>query len=360
MSRAVVHIGAGKTGTTALQYWLTHNARRLDQLGFAYPDLPGASTRRDCINHNRLGYEILEPGMTRAKRAAATALRRLAGERDVTILSGEVLYARPYQADLAGPDAYLALKRASIERMMELLRPFERVEVVCYLRRHDRWFESLYNQLLKSGRAGAGTFDEFAAAYGRCHYQPQFDLWSQVVGQGQVTVRPYEQAQRREGCLFGDFARVLCLTESLPEPARSRRSVNPSLGRDFVEFARLARCLPLDRRSRARLRTGLAEVSARHLAAHPEPKSWSLFLSYDARVRLLDGFAADDAEVSRKYLSPEFDQLWDPPRPDENRGYPGLGAERAFEIAAQLIEYNRALGSPLRRRLRKLAGALRP
>lgn len=359
MSRVIVHIGAGKTGTTALQYWLTHNAGRLDRLGFAYPDLPGASTRTDCINHNRLGYEILEPRVTRTERAAAGALRRLAGEREVTILSGEVLYARPYQAGLPGPDSYLAAKRASIERMMELLSPFERVEVVCYLRRHDRWFESIYNQLLKSGRTEVGTFEAFAAAYGRCHYLPQFDLWAEAVGEGCVSVRPYEQAQRRDGGLLGDFERVLGLAEQLPEPPGSRRSVNPSLGRDFVEFARLGRDLPLDRRARARLRTGLAELSARHLAAHPEPKSWGLFLSYDERVKLLDSYAADDAEVSRKYLSPHFDRLWDPPRPDEHADYPGLAAERAFEIAAELIEYNRTLGSPLRRRLRRLAGALR-
>jgi hypothetical protein len=267
---------------------------------------------------------------------------------------------RPFESEFAGESHYLAAKEAALDRLFALLEPFEEVDVLCYVRRHDRWLESIYNERVKTGRAGSATFTEFAAGYGRGHYLPQLDAWAKRVRNGRLTVRPYEAARRGPGGLIGDFRRAIGIEAELPESPKTLRSANPSLGRDFVEFSRLARTLPLDRRQAARLSTGLVAISARQLAANPEPESWGLFLSREARLDLLKRFEEDDAAVAEKYLSPDFDRLFEPPTPAEGADYPGLSAERAFEIAGELMQYNRALASPLRRRLRKYARALLP
>jgi hypothetical protein len=359
MSRVLLHIGAGKTGSTAIQYFLAHNAERLRGLGFAYPIVAAASTRPDGANHNRLAYELLEPQPGRAERAMAKALKKTAAESPVTLISAEVLSMRPFESEFGSSEAYLAAKEAGMDRLFRLLEPFATVDMLCYVRRHDRWIESIYNERIKTGRERSATFAEFAAGYGRSVYLPQLDAWARRLRGGRLSVRPYEAAARGEGGLIGDFRRAVGIDEALPEPPTSRRSANPALGRDFVEFARLSQALPLGRRERARMTTGLTQISARDLAERPEPKSWSLFFTYEERVAFLEAYAADDAEVARKYLSADFERLFEPPDPSEHADYPGLAAERGFEIAAELIDYNRRLGSPLRRRVRKLTRALR-
>ena len=358
MSRAVIHIGAGKTGSTAIQYFLAHNAEALGRLGFSYPRVAQASTRADGANHNRLAYQLLEPRPAAAERAMARALARSAEDNPTTLLSAEVLYMRPFESEFPSPKAYLAAKDAALDRLFALLAPFERVDVLCYVRRHDRWIESIYNERIKTGRERGTSFAEFAAAYGRGHYLPQLDAWAKRLREGRVTVRPYEAAARGDGGLIGDFRRAVGIEAKLPEAPKSLRSANPGLGRDFVEFARLAAALPLDRRQRARLATGLVAISARELAAKPEPESWSLLFSSAERRAFLQTFASDDAEVSRRFMSADFDRLFDPPSPSEDADYPGLSTERSFAIAGQLLEYDRSLGSPVARRIRKYSRAL--
>ena len=195
MSRAFVHIGAGKTGSTAIQYFLAHNEAALRALGFAYPIAAAASTRRDGPNHNRLAYEIIEPAPGRAERSLAPALTRSAREMPVTLLSAEVLYMRPFESEFASAEAYLAAKEAALDRLFHLLEPFETVDVLCYVRRHDRWIESIYNERIKTGRERGTSFADFVARYGRGHYLTQLDVWAKRAG---VSVRPYEAAARGE------------------------------------------------------------------------------------------------------------------------------------------------------------------
>ena len=355
MSRAIVHIGAGKTGSTAIQYFLAYNAEALRRLGFSYPLVAPASTRADGANHNRLAYELLGPQPAAAERAMARALARSAAESPATLLSAEVLYMRPFESECASAAAYLAAKNAALDRLFAMLAPFDQIDIVCYVRRHDRWIESIYNERIKTGREHGTSFAEFVGRYGRSHYRPQLEAWAR---RGNVSVRPYEAAARSEGGLTGDFCRAVGIEEDLPAAPESLRSANPALGRDFVEFARLAARLPLRGRQRARLATGLVTISARELAAAPEPKSWSLFFSFDERRTFLERFAEDDAEVARRFLSPGFDRLFDPLSPSEHADYPGLAAERSFDIAAQLLDYDRALGSPAVRRLRRYAAMI--
>ena len=356
MSRAIVHIGAGKTGSTAIQYFLAHNAEALRRLGFSYPVVSAASTRADGANHNRLAYELLDPQPAAAERAMARALVRSAAESPVTLLSAEVLYMRPFEAECASAAAYLTAKNAALDRLFAMLAPFEQIEILCYVRRHDRWIESIYNERIKTGRERGTSFAEFAKRYGRSHYRPQLEAWTQ---RAKVSVRPYEAAARGEAGLIGDFRRAVEIGADLPEAPASLRSVNPGLGRDFVEFARLAARLPLDRRQRARLATALVAISARELAARPEPQGWRLFFTFDERRAFLDKFAGDDSEVTRQFLSPDFDRLFEPPLPSEHADYPGLSVERIFEIAGELLEHDRAIGSPVVRRLRKYASLFR-
>jgi hypothetical protein len=357
MSRAIIHIGAGKTGSTAIQYFLTHNAGALRRLGFSYPIVAEASTRADGANHNRLAYRLLEPRQTATERTMARALARSARESPVTLLSAEVLYMRPFETECISPQAYLEAKNAAIDRLFDLLAPFDQVDVLCYVRRHDRWIESIYNERIKTGRERGTTFAEFAGRFGRSHYRPQLEAWAK---RAPVSVRPYETAALGESGLTGDFCSAVGIKERLPDPPKSVRSSNPALGRDFVEFARLAARLPLGRRQRARLATGLVAISAFELAERPEPKSWGQFFSFEQRNAYLERFAGDDSEVARRFLSSGFDRLFAAPLPSETADYPGLDTERSFEIAGKLIEYDRALSSPLMRRLRKYSRLILP
>ena len=49
MSTVILHIGAGKTGSTAIQHALSFNTRRLEEAGFIYPRILNV-TRKPLVS----------------------------------------------------------------------------------------------------------------------------------------------------------------------------------------------------------------------------------------------------------------------------------------------------------------------
>ncbi|MBA3744832.1 hypothetical protein [Sporichthya sp.] len=234
--RLVLHIGMGKTGTSALQVALVRNRQRLADQGVDYPphtddDVAralGVTNGNGPALANLLGSELAAApaDLTQAQsglRALCTGVAL--STFPITLYSSELLYRfDPNHLAVLGEEA----DRAGIE-----------LRVVVYVRDIAPYFVSSYSERVK--RNGySGTFDEYLEGgddFGRrvALFQPRLTRLVDAVGRSRVQILHYDSVGAQ---LFPSFVRdVLGLTDSggweLPPS-----SVNRGLTAQEVELLR--------------------------------------------------------------------------------------------------------------------------
>lgn len=200
--RLLLHIGAGKTGTSTLQQTLRKGSRALAHHGVLYPRAGRGDSHADMVCSFR-SPERLPRGFG-ALRARSTV--RDIGDAfwdevksetdkvrpDVVILSSEHLFSNT-------PDELSALRTVLDDR-------FEEVEVVAYVRHPAAHYVSLTQQKVKA--AHAITPPSGFKSRGRVEltrHQEHFE---------RVSARPFDRSMLRDGCVVRDF-----LTTFVPDGA---------------------------------------------------------------------------------------------------------------------------------------------
>lgn len=201
--RLVLHVGYPKTGTTTIQHVLESNRRWLARQGVTY------AAFADCgASHNRYALRLGE-----ASDADLPALRREIAEQGAPgttlVVSAEDFSLRiPGDQSRYGFDRpdYRERRADYVDRLVEVTRDFDEIDVVACFRRPEDYAESLYVTLLNS-------------AWIDCDF-PTFVATS-------MAIFDYRDAL---ALLRGRFARV--------RPIAFER-IKPDLVRHFVEHAGL-------------------------------------------------------------------------------------------------------------------------
>jgi len=342
LSLAIVHIGAGKTGSTAIQNALTFNAATLSENGLVYPRL--ISQPHGIIDHNRLAYALFDDRDFADLDETKRQLTAIAESGKTLILSAEVFYMRPFESDCASAEAYLQKKRESIHKLRELLAAYGRVKIVCYVRRQDLWFESIYNERIKQNKHAGLSFEAFVTEMGQGHYAQQLDLWAECVGAENVIVRPYERQQLCGSDVVHDFAELLGIAHLIKPAPATLVATNPRLSRDVLEFEKIIWRVEKDPLQQRLISDALRKISEEMQTISPEPEGWQYLMSMAARQVLLESYAESNAYVANTYLGKDDGVLFTEALSVEMAGetYPGLSVERAMETLIRLeIELSR-------------------
>ena len=196
MIKLFLHIGFHKTGTTAIQNFLSANRQTLRKRGVLYPDLDP-----EWINHNPLSWELMDPSFMPADASyyhayCATGLwnktfcQIAESGCDTAVLSGEdfSLVEHP-------------------EKVAEICSGFE-TRVIIYIRRQDQVILSLYNQDVKDF-AWMATKDLASYFWNHrmaqhIHYDRLIGNWASAFSKEAVSVGVYEERRLPNG-LIGDF-----------------------------------------------------------------------------------------------------------------------------------------------------------
>jgi hypothetical protein len=352
--RLILHIGTPKTGTTAVQRFLCANRQCLVESDVHYAT-PHGSVQANAVAN------ALSTGDNRA--VSAFLVKQVKSARqcgaDTVLISAENFYARNVHAAMQRQQVVPNAPERDqmfVETLRELV-PDEIVtcQIACYLRRPDRYSESLYNQHVKRGIIDS-TFEEFlsliepALSYDRC-----LCPWADVFGQSNCVVRVYDSVKKD---VVGDFVTNVLGIRDLSRFSHVGNQANERLTRDLLEFKRLK-----NRTARFGERhvedAILSLVNEEIGVGREEPASYQDFLSPDDRAGLLRKLQPELDALQASYGLPPFPPFDLEAAKATWTRYPGLRGDRRQAIELHYDQVNSRLAFRLERAMVRSAGLLR-
>lgn len=238
IKRIYLHIGHYKTGTTALQWFLAHNRRKLAAHSIDYLE-----HRMNHNKHSVYAFSVLrEAGVKNLmhgfhlKCSAATHWSGLfdavrASAAPTCLISSEEFIRFGAHDGISDRLADVAALGEDIE-----------IRVIVYLRPPDSHIRSWYNQLVKMGQPLPGFNTAVTEVMEPIHYDYALALrpWVDVFGPEAVIVRPYGPMTREDNDLYADFLSIFDIDfgdiwlKSVPG-----EDPNPRMDDRHVEFVRL-------------------------------------------------------------------------------------------------------------------------
>ncbi|TDK50892.1 hypothetical protein [Antarcticimicrobium luteum] len=287
--RLILHIGAHRTATSALQAFLFENFQPLKQKGFFYP----LKVRR----HLKLMNQIFN-GTRKVENVARILTERADKQpQDIhtLILSDEDICMR---RDLG----VLAKFRDSFD-----------VKVVFTLRRQDIWLESWFFQNIKwqwNEKLSHCTFDEFMDMRGDfhwIHYDRYVRHLEGLFGRDNIILNIHEKGQMPDGPIEAFCDRIGLTDRTGFAPAAH---INESFSPQISEFMRR---LPLDAAEtgyRGRLTAVCAKIDR---ALTGGSKQSERLMPHDQRTALMAEYEAGNRAIAQRYF--DRDTLFSDPLP---------------------------------------------
>jgi hypothetical protein len=303
----VLHIGAPKTGSTALQRFLASNREELRSQGYLYP---AAALRAD--GHHDLAF-LSGGGYPEWAVAQGESLDSLVDglREEIARHDGPVI--------LSSENFYLLCEPDDVAQLMRRLGfvPEGSVQVLIYIRRQDEAHLSWYNQAVKA-QGFAGTIaDSIAGAWDLWDYANRLDRWERAFGARQINVRVYQESTLHGGEIRRDICHALSLRpERLAFP---QHRANTKLNRSVLEFQRQLNTerggTPHKRRFHRELMALCARTAGTGLFDESE------VLDVPQRLALLEQYASGNARVAQRYFGRDwlFDDAMPPPHPRDGR-----------------------------------------
>lgn len=153
----VIHIGAGKTGSTSIQFALRRSSQILaDQhaayLGLILEQVPGA-----------LAYEWCQEGTpVKFFRTLPKDRARVAAEmKSVLTVELHRLAALGVTRVIWSNEAFLSRSDRMLDIVRALVAEGVPIRLICYVRRHDKWARSAYVQFGLKGKTYVGPLRDF-------------------------------------------------------------------------------------------------------------------------------------------------------------------------------------------------------
>lgn len=309
----LIHMGRHKTGTTALQTFLSENREKLEPYGWCYPDLkkelpelqvwPPWQTEKNGAHFfttevTKRGERILyERGRinthTNEWNKIWEWLLKCLRNKNV-IISEEALW---YNAE---------------EFLTEAKKKYENIKVVVYLRRQDRAMESWWNQMIKGGRWCDKTFNEYLNCSEGVyeiregfHYLRKLDQISKMIGKENCIVRVYEKQQLRgEYGVISDFLSLLGFVSEWKKWKKHSKS-NSRLTGNYIEIKRVFNSI----RKAGYLPSAELVYIFETLSQEKGKEEKGYFIT-EERVRFMEQFLDENKQIAREYLQRKDGELF--------------------------------------------------
>jgi hypothetical protein len=212
--------------------------------------------------------------------------------------------------------------------LKEELRGEDQVKIVAYLRRQDRYLQSLYKQAVAGGRKITfGAWREEMADKG--NYLSVIERWALQFGSEAITIRPYERGGRTIDSIedFGSFIGF----DFVDPRRRGRVHGNASPRRELLHFLRAFNKLSLEV-NRDELFFSLIHRDREYV------RSGDLLTAAES-VAMMHQYAGENRILAEKYYRGTREPLF--PELDENASSPAIWSldDRAFfDLTADVLD----------------------
>ena len=228
-----IHIGAQKTGSTAIQKFFHINREILKNNGLLYPgrDENHCQVLFDLLNVEK---SYLDPKSTVFK--IFTELKESIGQYRAIMLSCEGFGVQ---------DLFFLPKLIEILRYFNISIP---VKIIYCCREQCSWVESIYQQLVKvlNKRSPLTFHQHIHEILPRMEsYFEKLNRWSAVFGQENMIVVPYEIRQPDQK-IFTDFKKIFGIAEDLELMIPLRSHTNVGYNTQTLDFLRWLNILKIN------------------------------------------------------------------------------------------------------------------
>ncbi|QDY70409.1 glycosyltransferase [Qingshengfaniella alkalisoli] len=291
--RIILHLGATKTGSTALQHLMEDNRPALLRQGIWYPEV--GLFWQQSRPHKQAGHADFARAAVRDEadlhNYIETGLALLGKQIHTIVLSSEAFFLNPHSEKLA--------------------RYFSDYpcEMVVYLRRQDNWANSQYAEFVAGGAVGRvnAPFEDWLQEPKTRDWLDYDDLlsrWETVLDRDRIHVRRYGKSEDKDWDILTDFADTVNLPQlhALPRPQGAKAN-SARLSTAHVEMIRQFNTMPFH--SRDAYFSFIEEVTQalqgwrrkRELAM---PGPW--FVTPELSERIMDAGEAGNQRIARDYF----------------------------------------------------------
>jgi hypothetical protein len=317
----VLHIGMGKTGTTALQHFFWSNRRALEAHDIDYPSYGSVAEAHHLISPHVPPF-LKDAWKFKTVDDWAPRLRKSGQSR---ILLSSELMAR-------------ALPEVA-EGFCEAVKAHFDLKVVMYVRRQDKMIMADFNQLVKSGSQKRELERVLERQIKRFDYEKLIRPWAASVGNDNVIVRPYERQQFHGGDIRRDFAWHVFDLELTEAFELSRQHANPRLSLSALEYRLHLNKLIDDAAESSRFNDVLLAYSAREDESTQSAFSTQSLLPAAARNHILACCRESNETVARAYMNRRDGRLFYEAPPDESEDPPAAApGEQGVAITRYIQE----------------------
>lgn len=291
-----------KTGTSALQRFLSDNREYLKQQGVLYPDLnQGMPERFRFRNGHFLVYEAgsnkEQDRQVDQKKVVEEAYRQigmLARKWDTIVLSEELLWHYGKKKKNFWGDLAENLKKVGCD-----------LKVIVYFRRQDALIESLYVHTIKSNHKAIGEFSDYingkSVQYFCLDYYSEIKEIERQIGKGKLDIHIYDK-ERFAGNptgILSDFIEIfgLALDDNYKLHKKAR---NAGLEGNFIEFKRVLNEIPEYQAGENFLSRPL--VLASSVKEKGQIKERRGFFTLEGREEFLKRFEEGNRKLSEEYF----------------------------------------------------------
>ncbi len=288
--KLILHIGIHKTGTTAIQQFLSANRELLGAQGIFYPQL-----KCEWNNHNPLAWHLMD---SRYVPPNARYYKRYSASEHWKTLFDAVSNRSYDTVLLSGEDFSLAQDPT---RLADLCKNFD-TRIIVYLRRQDQLIQSVYNQDVKDHAwMCTQTMGQFFSSHrlnDLIHYDLFLGRWASAFGKENLIIGVYDKFRLQRG-LIADFAAKAKITLDGSFDVQDI-TVNPSLLSFDIDLKRILNGIGLSADENEELLEAMKMVreSNRDLPRSRVHQELSLI----ERKVFMDTFLEENRKVAKTYL----------------------------------------------------------
>ncbi len=243
-----LHIGQSKTGTTALQDFLSRNRKKLREFGICYPDYYSGGVALNLENHNAFSESLT--GHKRFPRFTAEKYFKQFNDQaekfgcHTILLSAESFFGGHPRAWEIPPDRdYADMYGAKLQKLKSLIKEQPCV-VVVYLRRQDERLESIIAHSIRyGGLTPHHTYESdeqiVQMDLPRMDYARTLEFWKNIVDPLEIIAVPYSKGLANGQDTIADFLGHLGLEPSDFVFPGLGHDEHRSLSAEIIEFKKI-------------------------------------------------------------------------------------------------------------------------